>query len=142
MLSSTRDKEDFYVHTFQCVFQERDVKKPVRHVVSMFHLHEEPREYQEWADEKSAEYCPQLYVENRSTKQTEALSHKAHQQINKEEARKAKNFQWLTSHEVRDENVNHRAKHLDWDVCYCQADEISSRRIPAIEVFALYNWKF
>jgi hypothetical protein len=73
------------------------VKQPVRNRRRMFQLHEEPREYQKWADEERPEDCAELYVEDGRHENAETLRHKTHQQVDGEESGEAEELEWLTS---------------------------------------------
>lgn len=125
--------------TFQRVLQERDVKHPVRQMMRVFELHEEAGEDEERTDEEIPQDRAVLDVENRSDQQSQALRDEAHQQVDGEEAGEAEELKRLAGHEVRDENVNDRAEHLNGDVGDGEADEIGAHRIPAVEMLTFYD---
>lgn len=85
----------------------------MRQVMCVFKLNKKTGKYQEGAHEESPKDASIFNVEDRSTQQPKSLSHKAYKQIYEEETGKAKGFEWLLSHEVRDKNVNYSAEHLD-----------------------------
>lgn len=70
--------------------------------MSVFHLNEESRENQERAKEKVAEDAAIFHVKYGSAEQTKSLRHEADQKVDEEEGSEAKDFERLTSHEVRD----------------------------------------
>lgn len=109
--------------------------------MSMIHLNEESRKYDEREDEKVAKKHTIFYIEYRSNEQAQSLCNETHQKINEKKSCKAKHLIRLTGHKVRDENENRCAEHLNGYIGDDETDKIRSHRVPSIEMFTFDNRK-